>query len=99
MKKLIFTVVFSLGYLCSYAAMAVDDVKMPKQVQMMEQSININTATEKELTKLPGIGKSKAKAIVDYRTKNGDFKSVDELSKIDGIGKKVAKALQGKVTF
>jgi competence protein ComEA len=49
-------------------------------------AVNLNTATQTELESLEGVGPVKAQAIVDYRKKNGGFKSVDELEKVDGIG-------------
>lgn len=49
-------------------------------------AVNINTANKEQLTTLKGIGDSKAQAIIDYRTKNGPFKSVDDLDKVKGIG-------------
>lgn len=52
--------------------------------------VNINTADAKTLAKeLDGIGAAKAQAIVDYRQKNGAFKTADDLLKVDGIGAKV----------
>lgn len=48
--------------------------------------IDINSADAKTLEGLNGVGAAKAEAIVDYRTKNGPFKSVDELEKVSGIG-------------
>lgn len=51
--------------------------------------ISINHATETELIKLKGIGAKKAKAIIDYREKNGAFSSVDDLANIKGIGTKI----------
>ena len=49
-------------------------------------AVNINTATQAELESLDGIGPVKAAAIIDYRKKNGGFKSVDELEKVEGVG-------------
>ncbi|MGO0122766.1 helix-hairpin-helix domain-containing protein [Desulfothermobacter acidiphilus] len=48
--------------------------------------VNLNTASEAELQTLPGIGPTLARRIVEYRSKNGPFSSVDELAKVPGIG-------------
>lgn len=54
--------------------------------------VNINTADAKALeTGLVGVGSKTAKAIVDYRTKNGAFKSVEDLEKVKGIGPKLVE--------
>ena len=50
--------------------------------------ININKASAEELTQLKGIGPSLAAKIVDYRDKNGPFKSPEDITKISGIGPK-----------
>ena len=49
-------------------------------------AVNVNTATKAELESLDGVGPVKAQAIIDYRTKNGNFKSLEDLKKVDGIG-------------
>jgi competence protein ComEA len=49
-------------------------------------SININTAGQSELEKLPGVGSVTAKAIIKYRNNNGDFNAVDDLDAVSGIG-------------
>ena len=54
--------------------------------------VNINTASATELQTLSGIGPSMAQSIIDERTKNGAFASVDDLMRVSGIGeKKLAK--------
>lgn len=50
------------------------------------QTLNVNTASESELTQLPGVGPSLAARIVEYRTENGPFQSVDDLQNVSGIG-------------
>ena len=61
-------------------------------------ALNLNTATKDELVALPGIGPSKAQAIVDYRNQNGPFRSVDELRKVKGIGEKLFNQLRPELT-
>lgn len=49
--------------------------------------VNVNTASAEEIAiALYGIGKNKAQAIVDYRQKHGNFRSVQALKKVRGIG-------------
>ncbi len=58
--------------------------------------VNINTASVAELQTLSGIGPSMAQSIIDERTKNGPFASVDDLMRVSGIGeKKLAKIKDG----
>lgn len=54
-------------------------------------AVNINTADAKELTKLFGIGEKRAADIVEYREKNGRFRTVEELTNIDGISESIIK--------
>jgi competence protein ComEA len=61
-------------------------------------AVNINTATQAELETLHGVGPGKAKAIIDYRKKNGAFKSVDDLEMVNGIGPGTLKLLRKDVT-
>lgn len=57
-------------------------------------ALNINTASKEQLEALAGIGPSKADAIIEYRTANGPFKSVDDLAKVKGIGAKTLDSLR-----
>ena len=50
-------------------------------------AVNINTATQSELEAVKGVGPAKAKAIIQYREANGNFKQVDDLDNVKGFGK------------
>ena len=62
-----------------------------------EHPIDINKASAEELASLPGIGESKAKAIVEYRAAD-PFHSVEDLKKVKGIGDKTFEALRPSLT-
>jgi competence ComEA-like helix-hairpin-helix protein len=55
--------------------------------------IDLNRSTMKELMELPNIGESKARAIIEFREKYGDFEDVNELLYVPGIGEAVFKGL------
>jgi len=57
--------------------------------------VNVNTADAETISaELKGIGLKKAKAIVEYRSKHGPFKSADDLSLVKGIGDRTIKAIR-----
>lgn len=60
--------------------------------------ININTADVETLQALDGIGEVKAKAIVAYRQKNGEFKKVSDLTKVSGIGSSTVSKIKSSVS-
>ena len=82
MKKLLVALLFALFAFSGFAMAAVD----------------LNTATAEQLDTLKGVGPAKAKAIIEYRTKNGPFKSVNDLEKVNGFGKKTVDALRADVS-
>jgi competence protein ComEA len=49
------------------------------------QTVNINTATAEQLDTLPGIGPTKAQAIIDYRNEHGRFNSIEDIQNVKGI--------------
>jgi competence protein ComEA len=61
-------------------------------------TININTASVEELDKLPGIGPSIAKAIIDHRTKNGLFKKCEDINEVKGIGDALYAKIKDQIT-
>ncbi len=61
--------------------------------------ININTANETELDKLPGVGPVTAKRIIEYRNQIGAFKSTDQLLDVKGIGPKKLEKIRPHVTI
>ena len=61
--------------------------------------VNVNQADLSQLETLPGIGAKKAQAIIDYRTANGSFHSLEDLGKVKGIGPKMLEKLKDLVIF
>lgn len=61
-------------------------------------AVNLNTATKEELDAVKGIGPAKAQAIIDYRTKNGPFKSVDDLKNVNGFGDKTVAKMRSELS-
>ena len=62
------------------------------------QRININTAGSWLLKALPGIGETLAQRIIDYRTANGHFLSIEDLMNVEGIGSSVFEKIKDKIT-
>ena len=63
-----------------------------------DEIININTASKEELTKVPGIGESKASSIIEYREKNGPFTSAEDIKKVSGIGDTLFEEIKVYIT-
>lgn len=61
-------------------------------------TVNVNTATLEELQLLPGIGESRARAMIAERKQRGGFKKVDDLLEVKGIGDTSLEQLRPYVT-
>lgn len=59
--------------------------------------IDVNTATKDELMKVPGIGEVTAAKIIEFREKNGNFKSLEDLKKVGRIGDKTLEKFKEKL--
>ncbi len=64
------------------------------------KAVNVNSASAKQLAEsLPGVGDKKAQAIIDYRKKNGKFKSAADLEKVPGLGQKSVAGMKKYLKF
>lgn len=89
----------NLGITCLLAVLLVSCAKQPRRfsdapspapgqaqpVNASPQRLNINTATERELKTLPGIGEQLAARIVAYRERNGPYRKPEQLLLVDGV--------------
>jgi competence protein ComEA len=62
-----------------------------------EEKININTADQAELDKLPGVGPATAATIIEYRQKEGQFQSIEDLKKVGGISEAKFKKIADRI--
>jgi competence protein ComEA len=106
MKKIIKLVVISASLFLAQYALASQTAEKPAEpapavaATAKSTQVNINTADAATLSKeLNGIGEVKAKAIVDYRTQNGPFKTVEDLANVTGIGAATIEKNKSKVVL
>ncbi len=67
--------------------------------QSAAAQVDLNSATETQLQTLPGLSARDAKAIVNYRAKNGSFKTVDDLKSVPGFNSKKVDAIKSQVSI
>ena len=77
-----------------------EDAKTEKEeFPLIDGKVPINIASAEQLDTLPGIGPSKAEAIVSYREEHGPFTSLEDLLNVKGIGEKTLENLKDLITL
>lgn len=81
-----------------FLAVVVSGAVFSAAAEDVKESININTASEKQLTELKGIGPVTAERIIDYREENGGFSDEKDLQEVKGIGAKTLADIRDQIT-
>ncbi len=87
-----------LALLCVGPAWAQSTARAGAARPELVGTINVNTATPDQLELLPGVGPERARAIVEWRSEHGAFKSVDDLLQVAGIGQKALERMRPHVS-
>ncbi len=74
-------------------------LKEGEEIWIPGGTININKAPLEQLTYLPGIGPELAKRIIEYRERNGEFRTISELQNVKGIGEIKLQKIKEKITL
>lgn len=82
-----------LGVLCLVA------VGLPRVSTAQSKAVNINTGSIEQLSLLPRVGPVVAQRIVDFREKNGRFKSLEDLMLVPGVGEKTFELIRPHITL
>ena len=78
-------------------ASAPESVLATRQPDQLRSRVNVNLASAEELQRLPKIGPRIAQRIIEYRSRNGPFQSLEHLARVEGIGPKTLVALDSLV--
>ena len=84
--------------LSAFAVMSFFLLPIQAASKVIDQKININTASAAELQQLPRIGEKVAQRIIDFREKHGNFQKIEEIMKVKGIGEKMFTSLKELIT-
>lgn len=77
----------TVGYAADTTSTTSQTATKPVTTEVIPAKVNVNTATIKDLMRLKGLNRAKAKNIITYRQKHGSFKSLDDLKLVKGFKK------------
>ena len=83
---------------CKCETIEVNNCINKEESTISNNLININTASIEELSTLPGIGESKAKAIIAYREENKNFQSIEDIKNVSGLGEALFAKIKDYIT-
>lgn len=96
---LLFLLVLNLSSIEGAYAQTTTPKALPvHQVAKQSAIINVNSADAKTLQTVKGLGRKKVQAILEYRQKNGNFKSLEELTNVRGISDKLLEKIKDKLS-
>lgn len=100
----VWSVILTLAAASSLPAMAQQSPTQPPKPSSKTEAkatltVNLNTASAADFESLPGVGKSTAQRIIEYRQKNGGFKKIEELMNVKGIGEKSFLKIKSRLTL
>ena len=84
--------------LSAFAVMSFFLLPIQAASKVIDQKININTASAAELQQLPRIGEKVAQRIIDFREQHGKFQKIEEIMKVKGIGERMFANLKELIT-
>lgn len=87
------------NYYLSRPTLQKSSQQVSSSVNIQGDKISLNQANLQQLQTLNGVGEKKAQAIVEYRQKNGGFKTVDELVNVKGIGPKLLEKNKARLVL
>ncbi|HLV66770.1 MAG TPA: helix-hairpin-helix domain-containing protein [Polyangiaceae bacterium] len=61
------------------------------------QAVDLNSASEQELARVPGVGETRARKIVEYRKRNGRFQRLDDLRRVEGFSDDLISAMRHSI--
>ena len=98
MTRMVMVVLLILGLGVATQASQEKSRTPPAAKASASAQVNLNTANVTQLETLPGIGKSTAERILEYREKSGGFKKIEDLMNVRGVGEKSFLKLKPLVT-